>query len=216
MLRSTPGRCTGYRPAPVRRADSRCACGHAWQVRRAAAPCAGRCARQARRPGAALGAGAPHRQGGRARATSAGAHHARHCGDTSPRATRRGAIQNARLESALAPPVPHSRAAPSRTLHWVPACAGTTGWGAVRWSAPMAGTTVGHGTRCPTPRTRKAAGPAPHPPKRFTFIIAAIRHPVPRDGAQSRAHRCLRNHLTPHRVRRPSQRCVFQSRHGHA
>ena len=42
---------------------------------------------------------AAHPQGGRARSTSAEAHHLHHCGDTSPRATTRGAIQSPPLST---------------------------------------------------------------------------------------------------------------------
>ena len=58
-------RCTGYRPAPVRRAESQCACGCAFKIRRS---------------GAVKWPDASHRSGQPSRSTLAEAHRARHCG----------------------------------------------------------------------------------------------------------------------------------------
>ena len=265
MLRSTPGRCTGYRPAPVRRADSRCACGHAWQVRRAAAPCAGRCARQARRPGTALGAGARTGKAAepeppppeRTTLVIAAIHH------PVPRDGAQSRTRRVRVRH------PHSRAAPPACTGYRPAPCRAIAWthalgraGADAGTAGRASAEAFHlrgvrpvrtgaiqnrgrsarrsradgwvpvcGTRAGTPCAPRMAGDgraravpdAParrpglstHPPKRITFVIAAIRHPC---------HDTGRNQSPPLSTQSPdassgtssSQRCVFQSRHGHA
>ena len=109
--------------------------------------------------------------------TPAAGHHARHLRHLHHPVPRDGRNP----EHALGPRwrhLCHSRAAPSRTLHWVPTCAGTTGWGAVRWSAPWQARRPGTAARCPTP----------HPP---------ARRPGPLHIRRSASPSSLRRYVTP-------------------